>query len=102
MKRNLILLAVGMLAALPVAAVESAFWQVGSYEEFLQGTLRDVSLNREGRLRLAPEARPVFSPDETLALSLATDKNKNIFIGTGHQGKVFKVDSSGKGSLFFT
>ena len=70
MKRNLILLAVVMLAALPVAAVESAFWQVGSYEEFLQGTLRDISLNREGRLRLAPESRTVFSPDETLALSL--------------------------------
>jgi hypothetical protein len=102
MKRNLILLAMAMLAAIPVAAVESAFWQVGSYEEFLQGTLRDISLNREGRLRLAPESRTVFSPDETLALSLATDKNKNIFIGTGHQGKVFKVDSSGKGSLFFT
>ena len=96
------ILAILMLAALPAGAVDTAFWQVGSYEEFLQGTLRDVSLNREGRLRLAPESRAVFSPDETLALALATDKNKNIYIGTGHQGKVFKVDPSGKGSVLFT
>lgn len=102
MKPNLRILAVFALVSLPALAVDTAFWQVGSYEEFLQGTLRDVSLNREGRLRLAPEARAIFSPDETLALSLATDKNKNIYVGTGHQGKVFKVEPGGKGSLFFT
>jgi hypothetical protein len=91
-----------LISAAPLLAVETAFWQVGTYEEFFQGSLRDVSLTREGRLGLAPEARVIFNPEETLALSLATDKNRNIFIGTGHQGKVFKVDSSGKGSLFFT
>ena len=57
MKRNVIFLALAMLAALPASAVESAFWQVGSYEEFLQGTLRDISLNREGRLRPGSFAR---------------------------------------------
>jgi hypothetical protein len=96
------ILATTLLAAMPAAAVDTAFWQIGSYDEFLAGTLRDVSLNREGRLRLAPEARAIFSPDETLALSLATDRNRNIYIGTGHQGKVFKVDAAGRGTLFFT
>ncbi len=102
MKRIPILLAIWIMTAPRLAAVDTAFWQVGSYEEFLQGTLRDVSLNKEGRLRIAPESRVVFNPDETLALALAADKSRNIFIGTGHQGKVFKVDPSGKGSLFFT
>jgi len=102
MRRILVFLAAAMLAVTPLMAVDTSFWQIGSYDEFMQGTLRDVSLNREGLLRLAPETRDVFNPDETLALSLAADQNKNIFIGTGHQGKVFKVDASGKGSLFFT
>jgi sugar lactone lactonase YvrE len=102
MRKTRNLLTILLVSAAPLWAVETVFWQVSTYEEFFQGTLRDVSLTKEGRLRLAPEAKAIFNPEETLALSLATDKNRNIFIGTGHQGKVFKVDSGGKGSLFFT
>jgi len=86
----------------PLRAVETAFWQVGSFEEFLQGTLLGVSLNKEGELLLAPETRVVFNPEEALALALATDKSGNLYIGTGHQGKVFRVDASQKASLLFT
>jgi len=88
--------------AIPLRGVETTFWQVGSFEEFLQGTLSGVSLSKEGELRLAPEARVVFSPEEALALSLARDRNRNLYIGTGHQGKVFRVDANQKASLLFT
>jgi hypothetical protein len=91
-----------ILAAAPLGAVDTAFWQIGTFDEFLQGTLRDVSLSKEGELTLAPEARAVFNPDEALALSLAADRNHNLYVGTGHQGKVFRVDSNQKGSLVFT
>jgi len=102
MRKAELVAAMLLIAVAPLRAVDTAFWQVGTYEEFLQGTLRDVSLTKEGRLRLAPETKVVFNPEETLALSLTIDKNRNIFIGTGHQGKVFKVDPGGKGSLVFT
>ncbi len=86
----------------PVSGVETSFWQIGDFQDFLQGTLVGVSLSKEGELRLAPETRAVFNPDETLALSLAGDRSHNLYVGTGHQGKVFRVDASLKGSLFFT
>ncbi|HEV2494371.1 MAG TPA: hypothetical protein VG204_14995 [Terriglobia bacterium] len=86
----------------PLVAVETSFWQVGSFEDFLQGTLVSVSLSKDGELTLAPEARAIFTPDENLALSLAGDRHENIYVGTGHGGKVFRVDSKGHGSLFFT
>lgn len=85
-----------------LGAVETTFWQVGTFDEFMQGTLRDVSLSREGELTLAPESSTVFAPEEALALSLASDPKGNLYIGTGHQGKVFRVTPDGKGSLFFT
>lgn len=91
-----------ILATAPLGAVDTAFWQIGTFDEFLQGTLRDVSLSKEGELTLAPEAQVVFNPEEALALSLAADRNHNLYVGTGHQGKVFRVDSSQKGSLVFT
>jgi len=85
----------------PLLAVETSFWQVGSFEDFLQGTMTNVALSSEGELRISPEIKAVFSPDENLALSLAADRNHNLYIGTGHQGKVFKVDAQQKGSVFF-
>ncbi len=85
----------------PLSGVETSFWQVGTFEEFLEGRLSGVSVSKEGELKLAPEARAVFNPEEALALSLAGDHHQNLFVGTGHQGKVFRLDANLKSSLFF-
>jgi hypothetical protein len=84
---------------LPASGVDTTFWQIGSFEEFLQGTLNGVSLNKEGDLTLAPRAQAIFSPEEALALALARDAHGNLYIGTGHQGKVFRVTPEQKSSL---
>jgi len=94
-------LGLACVLSIPLLAVETNFWQVGSFEDFLQGTLENVSVSKDGELRIAPEARAIFSPDENMALSLAGD-GENLYVGTGHEGKVFRVDAKGKGSLFFT
>jgi hypothetical protein len=96
------ILLLALAAASSVRGVETTFWQIGTFDEFLQGTLSSISLSKEGELRLAPDSRMVFSPDEALALSLARDPQGNLFVGTGHQGKVFRVDANQKASLFFT
>lgn len=100
--KAIILLGLGLIAAAPLRGVDTTFWQLGTFDELLQGTLQGVSLTKEGELRLAPDARAVFSPDEIMALSIAADRNHNLYLGTGQQGKVFRVDSNLKGSLFFT
>ena len=80
---------------------ETQFWQVGAFDEFLRGSLQGVSLSHEGSLQLAPPTEAVFDPEETLALSLAADRAGQLYIGTGHEGKVFRVDSKGHGKLLF-
>lgn len=80
---------------------ETEFWQVGTFDEFLRGTLQGVSVSQEGALELAPPAQALYDPEETLALSLAADKAGNLYIGTGHEGKVFRLDRQGKGELLF-
>ena len=82
--------------------VDTAFWQVGSYDEFLQGTLTGLSLSRQGALTLAPASEAIFSPDEALALSIARDAQGNIYLGTGHQGKVFRVSPDKNSTLLLT
>jgi sugar lactone lactonase YvrE len=82
--------------------VETTLWQIGTFDEFVQGTLTGLSLSKQGDLTLAPEAQAIFSPDEALALSLARDSHGNIYVGTGHQGKVYRVGTDLKSSLVLT
>jgi sugar lactone lactonase YvrE len=96
--RLLLILAI----AVPAFGVETTFWQVGSFDEFLQGTLTGLSLSKQGDVTLAPEAKAIFSPEEALALSLASDSHGNIYVGTGHQGKVFHVSPDQKSALVLT
>jgi sugar lactone lactonase YvrE len=91
-----------LLFSPPTTGTETVFWQIGSFDEFLQGTLANVSVNTEGELHLAPRSRVVFSPEEALALSLARDRQGNLYVGTGHQGKVFRVDPQQKSTLLFS
>jgi sugar lactone lactonase YvrE len=99
--RKVQILFLAFALSVPLAGVQTTFWQVGSFEEFLQGTLTNVSVTKEGELKLAPQSRVVFNPEEALALSLARDPGRSVYIGTGHQGKVFRVDANQKAKLFF-
>ena len=106
---GLIILLLGLALSAGLAAVrpallwgsETQFWQVGSFEEFLHGNLQGISLGHEGALELAPATEAFFDPEQTLALSLAADRVGRLYIGTGHEGKVFRVDSDGHGKLIF-
>ncbi|HEV2176823.1 MAG TPA: hypothetical protein VGW33_06440 [Terriglobia bacterium] len=90
------------LAAAPLAvASQTQFWQTGTFEDFLGGKLTGVSLSKEGELRLAPKAEMVFDPEQALALSIAAGPDHSLYIGTGHEGKVFRVDAQGHGSMIF-
>jgi hypothetical protein len=91
-----------LVMSAPAAAVETAFWQVGSFDELIRGKLIGISLSKDGELRLAPQSKTVFNAEEALALSLAAGRNHNLYVGTGHQGKVFRIDANLKGSLFLT
>ena len=99
--KTFVVLSLILAAPLVASGVETAFWQTATFDDFLHGDLVGVSLSKDGQLRLAPEALAVYNPEETLALSLAADQDQNLYLGTGHQGKVFRVEKGLKGSLFF-
>src|SRR5262245_5678759 len=88
-----------LIAAIPVFAVTPYFWEVRTYDEFRRGTLTHLSVTSEDQLILAPRFDPVFDTEQPFILSSVADSKGNVYLGTGHDGKVFKVDSSGKGSL---
>lgn len=96
-----VLIVLAALTPWGLMATQTSFWQIGTFLGFLQGNLQGVSVSMNGDLMLAPVTRAVFNPNETVALSVASDPQGNIYVGTGHQGKVFKVDHRLQGRLLF-
>lgn len=88
-------------ASPPARATGTQFWEIGTFQGFLQGNLDGVSASVNGMLMLAPSTQPVFTPNETVALSVAADGHGDLYVGTGHQGKVFVVNGQGTGRVLF-
>jgi sugar lactone lactonase YvrE len=99
-KRPALLIAL-LATSCSVLAVTPMFWENFTQEELLKGTLTKVSLAADGRLFLAQEYDLVYDTKQPYIFSIVKDKAGNIYVGTGHEGKVFRIDPSGKGSLYF-
>jgi hypothetical protein len=88
-----------LVAAIPLLAVTPQFWEIRTYDEFRRGKLTNLSLTSDDELILAPRFDMVFNTEQTLVWSAVADSKGNVYLGTGHDGKVFKVDAAGKGAL---
>ncbi len=88
-------------AAFSAYGAGTVTWEMSGYQEFLKGRFQGVSL-KDGRLLLAPKLETVFSSDQPMVWSLAQGPGGVVYAGTGHQGRVIRVDSTGKSDLLWT
>src|SRR5215216_3944008 len=86
---------------LPVEAGQPVVWETSGRTELLRGDSRGVSITDTGVLMLAPKLNEVFNTQQTYVWSSAVDSQGNVYLGTGHDGKIFKVSSAGSGSLLY-
>ena len=94
------LLAVACLAPPAARAAQPQFWQLEGARDFLDGETEGLSVDSEGRVRLAPATRVLQDPEAPYVWSLARDEGGRLYVGTGNDGKVFRVEG-GKTSLLF-
>ena len=85
----------GVYAALPT------FWQVSSEGEFLLGEVENLSIDSYGRLTLGPTAAPVYESSAPFLWTLASAPDGSVFVGSGNEGQVYRVDANGRGTVFF-
>ena len=89
------------LAAYAFASGTQA-WEMSSYSDFVRGRFDGISLSREGRLSLAPKMETVFTSDQPVIWSVAEAPDGTLYAGTGHRGRVYRIDRAGKGTLLWT
>src|SRR6185369_14139565 len=102
-KRFRFLLTTAFVAAALVSVHGSTqkFFQAATQSEFLKGDVENVSIDSQGQLTLGPATELVYETSAPFLWSMVSAPDGTLFIGTGNEGKVFRVDPQGKGSLFF-
>jgi sugar lactone lactonase YvrE len=88
-------LAVSTLSAAP------GFWQAATQADFLRGEVDQLSIDEHGRLTLGPEVTRVYDAGTPFVWTMLTAADGTLFLGTGNDGKVIRVDKAGQGTVFF-
>ena len=94
-------IAIAALLVLPLRASSPKFFQAASQTDFLKGDVENLSIDSQGQLTLGPATELVYETSAPFLWSMVSAPDGTLFIGTGNEGKVFRVDPQGKGSLFF-
>lgn len=89
-----------LAAAAPCSASQPQFWKVEGAQDFLQGETNGLSVDSQGRVRLAPTSKLLYTPETPYVWALARDAKGALYAGTGNDGKVFRVQGE-TGALFF-
>jgi hypothetical protein len=99
--RTLVAAGVIALTLLPLHASSPKFFQATTQTEFLKGDVENLSIDSQGQLTLGPATELVYETSAPFLWTMVSAPDGTLFIGTGNEGKVFRVDPQGKGSLFF-
>jgi sugar lactone lactonase YvrE len=84
-----------------VSAAVPTFWQVSNEAEFSKGDVENLSIDSYGRLTLGPSTTSIYDATAPFLWSMITAPDGSTYVGSGNEGQVYKIDASGKGSVFF-
>lgn len=76
-------------------------WEVRSKEDFLKGKFEGISVSSDGILSLSPKEEKIEAPSEEFYLSFLITSEKGTFLGTGHEGKIYRIGKEGNAELYF-
>ncbi|MEP6635372.1 MAG: hypothetical protein ABJB97_01510 [Acidobacteriota bacterium] len=84
-----------------VHAGQPVIWETSGRAELLKGDARGVSITDTGVLMLAPNFTELFNTEQAYIWSSAIDGQGNVYLGTGHDGKIYRVTPDGHGALLY-
>lgn len=99
--RRAVAAAVFFCGAVSLYASTPKFFQAATSTDFLKGDLENLSVDSRGQLLLGPATDMVYETPSPFLWAVLAAPDGSLFIGTGNDGRVFRVDSDGKGSPFF-
>jgi hypothetical protein len=95
---NKLLIFIGLIfgSKTPLFSVTTSFWEVS---DFRKCKLKNIMLSREGFALLSPKIEEIWENPETYIWTMV-EANNTLYVGTGAEGKVYKIKGN-KSSLLF-
>ena len=82
-------------------AANPTFWQVSNEAEFSKGDVENLSIDGYGRLTLGPSATSIYDASAPFLWSMISAPDGSMYVGSGNEGQIYRIDPAGKGSVFF-
>ena len=95
------LILVGLSLCPLLQAGQPVIWETSGRTELLKGDARGVSITDTGVLMLAPNFTEIFNTEQAFIWSSAVDGQGTVYMGTGHDGKIYRVAADGRGSMLY-
>jgi len=83
-----------------LTARQPSAWTQTTAKDFVAGKLEGVAVRSDGVVTLAPYVEEIDSPAAFYVLSAAADQTGNVYVGTGSEGHIYKIDDNSKVTLF--
>ena len=99
--RTLLAFALVVGATSALTASRPVFWQTATLTDFLRGEVTNLSIDGNGRLVLGPAAELVAETTSPFLWTMAGAPDGSLYVGSGNEGKVLKVDPTGKATTFW-
>jgi hypothetical protein len=100
--RTLLLLVSSVLTFASLAhAGDPVIWETSSRAEILRGEARGVSISETGTFTLGPRVTQAFNTEQAYIWASTSDTAGNVYLGTGHDGRIYRVKPDGSGALFY-
>jgi sugar lactone lactonase YvrE len=91
-----------LVATVPCQAGKVKVWHHHTPAQYDKAQLKGAVVSNEGAVRLSRQLRPLAGLDATHVWDLAEDRDGNLYVATGDDGKIFKVTPDGKVGVAFT
>jgi sugar lactone lactonase YvrE len=88
-------------ASIAAHAALPTFWQVSTESELLRGEVENLAIDSFGRLTLGPTSSTIYDASAPFLWTVINGPDGSLYAGSGNEGQVYRIDSSGRGTVFF-
>ncbi len=100
-RRCLVAAALLLCAGGVLHASTPKFFTAATSADFLKGDLENLSVDARGQLTLGPASELIYETASPFLWTVVPAPDGGFYIGTGNDGRVYRVDAQGRGSVFF-
>jgi outer membrane protein assembly factor BamB len=100
-RRTLLVLSLFLLTQ-PADAAKVKVWHQYQQSHYDKAKFKDAVVTSEGALRLSRQVKPFGGLEASNVWDLVEDKQGNLYVATGDEGKLYKVTPEGKTSVVYT